>query len=90
MNDKYLDLARELKKNYGTWRWTIMPIVIGFFWHSKPKGLLKGLDGLGIWADEWRTIPKYIIENGQNTEKSPWGTCEDLLSTQNSSEKSIS
>ena len=22
-NDKYLDLARELKKNYGTWRWQL-------------------------------------------------------------------
>ena len=21
--DKYLDLARELKKNYGTWRWQL-------------------------------------------------------------------
>ena len=24
-NDEYLDLARELKKNYGTWKWQLYP-----------------------------------------------------------------
>ena len=41
--DKYLDLARELKKNYGT----IIPIVIGAF-GTVTKGLLKGLEDLEV------------------------------------------
>ncbi len=40
---------------------TIIPIVIGAF-DSVTKGLLKGLENLEVGC---------IIENGQNTEKSP-------------------
>ena len=49
---------------------TIIPIVIGAF-GTVTQGLLKGLEDL----EGWRTSgyhPNYsIIENGQNTEKSP-------------------
>ena len=55
--DKYLDLAREMKKLWNM-KMTIIPIVIGAF-GTVIKGLLKGLEDY------------YIIENGQNTEKSP-------------------
>ena len=49
--DKYLDLARELKKLWNM-KVTIVPIVIGAL-GTVTKGLLKGL---GIWklADELR------------------------------------
>ena len=43
--DKYLNLARELKKN-GTWRWQII-IIIGAF-GTVTKGLLKGLVDLEV------------------------------------------
>ena len=46
--DKYLDLARELKKLWSM-KVTIIPIVIGAF-DTVTKGLLKGLEDL----DEWR------------------------------------
>ena len=41
-NDKYLDLARELKKLWNM-RVTIVPIVIGAF-GTVTKGILKGLE----------------------------------------------
>ena len=46
--DKYLDFARELKKN-NVWNMkvTIMPIVIGAF-SMVPKGLLKGLEDMEV------------------------------------------
>ena len=44
--DKYLDLARELKKLWNM-KVTIIPIVIGAF-GSVTKGLLKGLEGLQV------------------------------------------
>ena len=47
--DKYLDLARELKKLWNM-KLTIIPIVTGSF-GTVSKGLLKGLEEL---ADEWR------------------------------------
>ena len=40
--DKYLDLAREFKKNLWNMQVTIIPIVIGAF-GTVTKGLLKGL-----------------------------------------------
>ena len=62
--DKYLDLARELKKLWNM-QVTIIPIVIGAF-----GTVTKGTRGL--WS--WRTSgdhPNYdIIENGQNNNKS--------------------
>ena len=44
--DKYLDLARELKKLWNM-KVTIIPIVIGAF-GTVTKGLLKGLEGLAV------------------------------------------
>ena len=44
--DKYLDLARELKKLWNM-QVTIIPIVIGAF-GTVTKGLLKGLEDLGV------------------------------------------
>ena len=43
--DKYLDLARELKKLWNM-KVTIVPIVIGAF--GTTKGLLKGLEDLEV------------------------------------------
>ena len=47
---------------------TIIPIVIGAF-GTVTKGLLKGLEDLEV-GGRVETI-YYIIENGQNIEKSP-------------------
>ena len=44
--DKYLDLARELKKLWNL-KVTIIPIVIGAF-GTVTKGLLKGLEDLEV------------------------------------------
>ena len=44
--DKYLDLARELKKLWNM-KVTIVPIVIGAL-HTVTKGLLKGLEDLEV------------------------------------------
>ena len=77
--DKYLDFARELKKLWNM-QVTIIPIVIGAF-GIVTKRLLKGQKDL----ESWRTSgdhPNYnIIENGQNTEKSP-GDLRRLAVTQ--------
>ena len=45
-NDKYLDLAREVKKIWNM-KVTIIPIVIGAF-GTVTKGLLKGLEDLEV------------------------------------------
>ena len=52
--DKYLDLARELKKLWNT-KVTIVPIVIGAF-GTITKGLLKGLEDLevGERVEKWQ------------------------------------
>ena len=68
--NKYLDLARELK-NLWNMKVTIIPIVTGAFF-TVTKGLLKGLEDLEVGG---------IIENGQNTEKSP-GDLRRLAVTQ--------
>ena len=75
--DKYLDLARELKKLWNM-KVTIVPIVIGAF-GTITKGLLKGLDDLefGEWVETIQTtallrtarILRWVLET--------WG---DLLS----------
>ena len=62
--DKYLDLSRELKELWNV-KVAIIPIVIGTF-RTVTKGLLKWLEDLKI-----RGRDNYIIENSQNTEKSP-------------------
>ena len=64
--DKYLDLARELKKIWNM-QVTMIPIVIGAF-------CTVGTGGLGSWRPSKDCPNYYTIENGQNTEKSP----EDL------------
>ena len=45
--DKYLDLARELKKKLWNTRVAIIPIVIGAF-GTVTKGLLKGMEQLEV------------------------------------------
>ena len=45
---------------------TIIPIVIGAF-----GTVTKGTGGLGSWRTSGDHPNYYIIENGQNTEKSP-------------------
>ena len=45
--DKYLDLARELKKKLWNMKVTIIPIVKGAF-GTVTKGLLKGLEELEV------------------------------------------
>ena len=44
MRDKYLDLARELKK---LWNVIVIPLKIGVL-RTVPKGLVEGLEELGI------------------------------------------
>ena len=76
-NDKYLDLARELKKLWNM-KVTIIPLVIDAF-GCVTKGLLKGPGELGSWRTSGDHPNYSIIENGQNTEKSP-GDLRRLLS----------
>ena len=70
--DKYLDLARELKKLWNM-KVKIIPIVTGVF-GTVTKRIIKGTGGLGNKRTSG-DYPNYsIIENGQNTENNP----EDL------------
>ena len=73
--DKYLNLARELKKLWNM-QVTIIPIVIGAF-GTVTNGLLKGLEDLEVGDHP----NYYIIENDKNTEKSP-GDLRRLAVTQ--------
>ena len=77
--DKYLDLARELKKLWNM-KVTIVPIVIGAL-GTISTGLLKRPGGLGSW---W-TCSDYpndsIDENSQNPETCP-GDLRRLAVTQ--------
>ena len=67
-SDKYLDLARELKKLWNM-KVTVIPIVICAI-GTVTKGLVQGLEDLEI--KRRREHPNYnIIEIGHNTEKSP-------------------
>ena len=71
-NDKYLDLAKELKKLWNM-KVTIMPIEIGAL-GTITKRIIKRPGGLGSWRTG-RDYPKdSIAENSQNPEMSP----EDL------------
>ena len=74
--DKYIDLARELKKLWNM-KVTIIPIVIGAF-GTVTKGLLKGLDDLEV-GGRGETIQTTATE--KNTEKSP-GDLRRLAVTQ--------
>ena len=76
--DKYLDLVRESKKLWNM-KVTIVPIVIGAF-GIVTKGSLKNWRTWKL-ADEWRPSNDSIIENGENTEKSP-GDLRRLVVTQ--------
>ena len=67
--DKYLDLARELKKtmehkgdHYTNCEWC--------FWYSH-QSIIKGTGGLRGWMTSGDYPNNSIIENSQNTEKSP-------------------
>ena len=73
--DKYLDLARERKNagnNYTSCNW--------YVWNSN-KRISKGTGRLGSWRTSGDHPNYYIIENGQNTEKSP-GDLRRLVVTQ--------
>ena len=59
---------------------TIIPIVIGAF-GTVTKGLLKGTGGLGSWRKNGDHPNDSIIDNGQNTKKSP-GDLRRLAVTQ--------
>ena len=67
--DKYLDLARELKKLWNM-KVTIVPIVIGAF-GTITKGLLKGLEDLEVGGRVETIQNDSIAENGQNPEMGP-------------------
>ena len=75
-NDKYLDLAKALKKLWNI-KVAIIPIVIDAF-GIVTKGLLKGL---GSWQMSGDHPNDSIVENGQNTERSP-GDLRRLAVTQ--------
>ena len=77
--DKDLNLARELKRQWNM-KVTIIPIVIGAF-GTVTKGLLKGLENLEVGGRVEIHPNNSIIENGQNTEKSP-GDLKRLAVTQ--------
>ena len=76
--DKYLDLAREIKKKLWNKKVTVIPIIIGAL-GTIPKTLVKGLEELKIggWAETIKTtallesarIPRRVLE-----------TWKDLLS----------
>ena len=67
--DKYLDFARELKKLWNM-QVTIIRIVIGAF-GTVTKRIIKGTGGIEGWGMSGNHPNDSIIENGQNTEKSP-------------------
>ena len=59
---------------------TLIPSVIGAF-GTVTKGLFKGTGGLESWRTSGDHPDSSIIENGQNTEKSP-GNLRRLAVTQ--------
>ena len=59
---------------------TIIPIVIGTF-GTVTKRIIKGPEGLESWRESGDHLNYSIIENGQNTEKSP-GDLRRLAVTQ--------
>ena len=79
--DKYLELARELKKTieHKVDNYTNRD---GCFWYSHQR-IIKGTGGLEVWRRS-RDYPNYnITENGQNPEKS-LGDLRTLAVTQTS------
>ena len=77
MKDKYLDLARELKKLWNM-KVTIVPIVIGAF-GIIIKGLLKGLEDLEV-GGQVEIIQMTVSLNTARILKRVLETCGDLLS----------
>ena len=75
--DKYLDLARELKKLWNM-KVTIIPIVIGAF-GTVTKGLLKGLEDLEVGVLE-ETIQTTAFLKTAKILRRVLETCTDLLS----------
>ena len=75
--DKYLDLARELKKRWNMMV-TIIQIVICAF-GTVTKGLLKGLEDLEV-GDREETIQTTAILKTARILRRVLETCEDLLS----------
>ena len=75
--DKYLDLARELKKIWNM-KVTIIPIVIGAF-GTITKGLLKGLEDLEI-GSRVETIQTTALLKTARILRRVLETCGDLLS----------
>ena len=61
-NDKYLGLAKELKKLWNM-QVTIIPIVIGVF-RTVEKRITNGTGGLGSWWTSGDHPNDSIIENG--------------------------
>ena len=75
--DKYLDLARELKKLWNM-KVTIIPIVIGAF-GMVTKGLLKGLEDLEV-GDQVETIQTTALLKTAKILRRVLETWGDLLS----------
>ena len=75
--DKYLDLARELKKLLNM-KVTIVPIVIGAF-GTITKGLLKGMEDLEI-GGRVETIPSTVLRRTARILRWVLETWGDLLS----------
>ena len=75
--DKYLDLARELKKLWNM-QVTIIPIVIGAF-GTVTKGLLKGLEDLEV-GGRVETIQTTVLLRTARILRGVLETLGDLLS----------
>ena len=75
--DKYLDLARELKKLWNM-KVTIIPIVIGAF-RTVAKGLLKGLEDLEVGGRE-EAIQTTTLSRTARILRRVLETCGNLLS----------
>ena len=56
-------------KGCGTWRWRLYQLWL-VLWHSNLR-IMKGTGGLGSWRTRGDYPNESMIENGQNTEKSP-------------------
>ena len=82
--DKYLDLAKKLKKNQKLWNMKVtrIPIEIGAF-GTVTKILVPRTGGFGNKRTNGDHPNNSIIEIGQNTEKSP-GDLKRLVVTQTS------
>ena len=84
--DKYLDLARELKKLWNM-KVTKIPFVIGAF-GTVTKGLLKGLEDLEVGGRVETIQTTALLKQPEYREES-WrleGTCCHLISSETSNE----